>query len=190
MLRILLVEDDSLHANWLTSRFNEEFQDIEIKRIESESQFHKEFENVETFAPDLIILDVMVRWKEPSADPADLPDDVRTEGFYRAGFRCLKLLGGSEKLNTTPVIIHSILEKDDLKEELVGLPNHIVISSKTSLLEEELFMFVRSMLKELPEDNLRKKTILSRLLESSELKPGWFGIKIDLKSVFGKKKHS
>ncbi len=189
MLKLLLVEDDPIQAEMLISEFEDEFRDVEIKRIVTEKQFRDEITNIESFAPDLIILDVMIRWANHAQDITVSPEPIEAEGMYRAGFRCLKLISDSKRLYDTPVILHSILQKGDLREELDGLPKHIVVSSKGAP-REELFMFVRSVLKELPEGILKEKTIISKLIDSSELKPGWFGIKVDLKSIFGKKRKS
>ena len=189
MLKVLIVEDDPLQASYLKEQFENEFREVEIFLIRSEKQFREDFKAIEDFAPDLIILDVMLRWMNPPLNMSSIPGDVEVEGFYRAGFRCLKSLIESQALKDTPVIIHSVLEKDELQEELNNLPMNVFASDKHQL-TGSLFKYVRSALRELPEENLKGKEILSKLVESSELKPGWFGIRVDLKSLFEKKKKS
>jgi len=186
-MKVLLVEDDYLQAESLINDFEEAFKDIEVRRVKTERQFRSEIQEIESFAPDLIILDIMLRWGAPFSEEQLLPEGMEDIGHWRAGFRCLEIISNSKELYNTPVILHSVLAREDIKEELNGLPKHVLVCRKSPS-TEELFKFVRSALKELPEDNLKKKGILSRLVDSSELKPGWLGIKIDLKSVFGRKK--
>ena len=189
MLKVLIVEDDHLYAHHLKLLFEDVFREVEIFLITSEKQFREDFKAIEDFTPDLVILDVMLRWMTPPLNMSSIPRDGSATGFYRAGFRCLKLLIQSQVLKDTPVIIHSVLEKDEFQEELGNLPMNVFASDKHQL-NDSLIKYVRSVLRELPEENLKKKAILSKLVESSEIKPGWFGIRVDLKSLFEKKKKS
>jgi CheY-like chemotaxis protein len=188
MLKLLIVEDDPFAAAGLRSQFKTEFREVEIKVVTSESQFLEDFKYIEQFEPDLIMLDIMLRWSNARINRSlAMPREIKSTSFYRAGFRCLKLLSESEGLKDVPVIIHSILGRDELTEELKDLPVNVFASEKSES-QMKLFMYVRSMLQDLPEENLKKKSILSKLLASSEIKPGWFGIRIDLKTIFDKRK--
>lgn len=186
MLKLLIVEDDPFAAAGLKSEFEREFREVETRLITSESQFQEDFKHIEQFEPDLIMLDIMLRWSNARINRSlTMPREIKSTSFYRAGFRCLKLLSQSELLKDAPVIIHSILGRDELSEELKDLPMNVFASEKSES-KMELMMYVRSMLRDLPQDNLKRKSILSKLLASSEIKPGWFGIKIDLKGIFDK----
>jgi len=189
MLKVLIVEDDYLYALSLKVQFEHEFREVEIFLIKSEKQFREDLKAIEEFAPDLIILDVMLRWMNAPHNTSSIPKDVEEMGSYRAGFRCLKSLSESHVFKDTPIIIHSVLGKDELQGELSNLPMNVFVSEK-DISKNELFMYVRSVLRELPEENLKKKALLSKLVESSEIKPGWFGVRIDLKSLFAKKRKS
>src|ERR1051326_4524395 len=98
MLKVLIVEDDPMQACFLKERFEDEFNEVEIFLIGSEKQFREDLKAIEEFAPDLIILDVMLRWMNPSPNMSSMPEDVTETGMYRAGFRCLKSLSESPTL--------------------------------------------------------------------------------------------
>jgi CheY-like chemotaxis protein len=130
-MRVLIVEDDYLQADWLEQILREQFPGVEIESIRSEQKFYDWLERMKSSAPDLIILDVMLRWTDPgSGIPA--PEEVSKGGYYRAGLRCEKLLRRAEYTKSTPVILYTVLEALDLGEEIEKISTQSIYLGKSS----------------------------------------------------------
>ena len=118
-LRILLVEDDPLQISFFRQAVADSRQlaSAEIEVIKTEKGFYDWLKS--NALPDLIVLDVMLRYTDPSPKMELPPPDIAKAGFYRAGIRCLKELRqkGNKALAETPVVIYTILEREDLKDE-------------------------------------------------------------------------
>lgn len=129
-MRILLVEDDPLQveliAEFLTA--DSAFPKARIKRISTESEFISSFEDIATNAPDVVIMDIMLRWADPSPDFVLPPEEIAEEGFYRAGLRCEKLLARDPRTTDIPIILYTILSNGDLSEELPDRPQTIYLA--------------------------------------------------------------
>ncbi len=117
-MRVVLVEDDYLQAESIHSWLRQAWPHVEIDRIETEKAFRAQLQSLSTHPPDVIIMDVMLRWSDPSPDFDQPPDEVEREGFYRAGVRCAELLRDDAGTSRIPVILYSVLEKLDLAGEL------------------------------------------------------------------------
>ncbi|MEQ8208255.1 MAG: hypothetical protein RH917_00365 [Lacipirellulaceae bacterium] len=118
-MRILLLEDDPKQAEGITLSITDRF-DAEVVRIATESEFRLAIRKEFALSADLAVLDVMVRWTDPSLNMPRRPEDVCAEGPPRAGLRCLALL--REVAPEMPVIAYTILEEDDLSEDLISSP--------------------------------------------------------------------
>ncbi|HYU30914.1 MAG TPA: hypothetical protein VEW48_02020 [Thermoanaerobaculia bacterium] len=116
-MRVLIVEDDYLQADWLGEILREQLEGVEIEHIRSEQKFYDWLESSKGSPPDLIILDVMLRWTDPGSG-ISAPEEVRTGGYYRAGLRCEKLLRQLEESRSTPVILYTVLEALDLGDDI------------------------------------------------------------------------
>src|SRR6266545_683355 len=116
-MRVLIVEDDYLQADWLGEILREQLEGVEIEHIRSEQKFYDWLESSKRSPPDLIILDVMLRWTDPGSG-ISAPEEVRTGGYYRAGLRCEKLLRQLEESRSTPVILYTVLEALDLGDDI------------------------------------------------------------------------
>lgn len=186
MLRVLIIEDDPIYADMLQLTLKREFRDVETRLITSEKQFREDFQEIESYRPDLVFLDILLRWSNARLE-AIRPSSAGSHGFYRSGLRCLRSMQESNELREIPVIIHSILTRDDLKDELNQLPVNVFFFDKnrTTL---ELLPFVHSVATRLPEENPNKTSISSKVVEAAEIKPSWFGIGINLKSLFKRNK--
>ncbi len=64
---------------------------MDILLVETEKDFYERFKEIEQFNPDIIILDVMIRWNNREAIGEQPSDDLASD-FFRAGFRCLELI--------------------------------------------------------------------------------------------------
>jgi CheY-like chemotaxis protein len=114
---ILVVEDDYLQADWICKRLKRALHS-EVHRISTESQFRKQLKQIEDKRPDVVVMDVMLPWTDPSPNIEPPPPEVLEQGFYRAGVRCTKLLAENKKTKDIPVILYTVLERADLEDQL------------------------------------------------------------------------
>lgn len=127
-MRILLVEDDPLQAESILASLKAHFAGMGIKHLSTEQEFRAKLDEIAASPPDLVILDVMLRWTDPSPGLEVPPEEVRRERHYRAGLRCQRLL--SQKLgdDCPPILLYTILETDDVGP----LPSGVDHLSKSS----------------------------------------------------------
>ena len=85
-----------------------------IEVIWTERMFREQIESILQSPPDLIILDGMIRWTDPSeaSDESSIPDDVKEDGPYRAGLRCQQIL--AKQAPDIPLFFYTILEREDI----------------------------------------------------------------------------
>jgi CheY-like chemotaxis protein len=140
---IIHVEDDHLQADWLHSNLITVFPNVKIEHIRTELDFYKRLDSLEQL-PDVFIIDVMLRWTDPGIDMQPPPDDVKVEGFYRAGLRCERKIAAHETARYVPVILYSALERNDLEPELKTVPENVIYLTKESTLEN-LFQEIRNL---------------------------------------------
>jgi CheY-like chemotaxis protein len=121
---ILFVEDDPVQFKFIEKNIMEsgEFSPLKIRSIRTESEFRNNFEEIATDNPDVVIMDVMLRWTNPSPNMPIPPKEIKEKGFYRAGIRCTQMLNDDTRTKHIPVIIYSILDKDVLDDEIENLP--------------------------------------------------------------------
>lgn len=132
---ILVVEDDYLQEGPLVDEISDTFPSSRVKSIYTEHEFRKQLTGLRREAPDLVIMDVMLRWADPGPDNTDPPQEVVREGFYRAGLRCAEIIAADDKLRAVPVILYTILEKDDLERQGKPLPTNVTYVRKSTDLD-------------------------------------------------------
>lgn len=190
-MKILVVEDDPRQSDFIIRSLEDLFDDLEINTIQTESDFLRSVPELEKTPPDLIIIDVMLRWAKPTPHLQllpQMPDDTKEEGFYRAGFRCLKLIQSKNSLAKVPVIIYSILHRDEVAKYLSEKSSHIVYLQK-DFDSRKLGIQIRSLIiagSNLPPE--KKRGLLKRATDAVEAKPGSMGFSFDLKKFFKKSK--
>lgn len=143
--RVLVVEDDYLQAEWMQSTLSEALPGLQTERIATEYEFRCKVNSLTSAPPDVILLDVMLRWCDPDQD-VKAPDDVRLGGFYRAGLRCEKLLRANTETSSVSVILYTVLEERDLESELKKLSIYTIYIPKDST-STQLVAAVREALK-------------------------------------------
>lgn len=123
-MHFLIVEDDKLQFSYIKNGIKEGrcFSKSRIERIATECEFIEKFESIATDKPDLILLDIMLRWTDPAPDMTLPPADIAKEGFFRAGVRCEQRLAVDPRTRNIPVIVYSILEKKDFEGEIRERP--------------------------------------------------------------------
>ena len=129
-MNILLVEDDHLQVEFLSRELQNSFSEALIRVISTESEFRLRFEEISQSPPDVIVLDVMVRWADATPDIDVPPEDVCRDGFYTAGLRCEELLARDPQTNHIPVILYTVLEPTDLHGEIEKRRDNVVILTK------------------------------------------------------------
>jgi len=132
---IVLVEDHYDQAELIRTHLELAFADARVERIRTELDFRSRIPNLAVKRPDVIILDVMLKWTDPSPDLEEPPDDVKDEGFHRAGIRCADLLFTYPETRDIPIILYTVLELTDLPDYLSQGRSNVVHLLKESQIE-------------------------------------------------------
>lgn len=144
-MRLLLLEDDSLQAEWISNELGLHFPEIEILRIATESEFRNRFEEIASNPPDVAVLDVMLRWSDLGPSVQERPDDIRQHGHFRAGLRCERMITSDPRTRGTRVVMYTVLSARDLGKELESTGQNVVYLAKDSDVSN-LIMLIRSLL--------------------------------------------
>lgn len=130
-MKILLVEDDHLQADWLRERLQQKFRTAKIDLVRTEREFYVRLDKMTEDPPDVVIIDVMLPWEKPSPQQEPPPQEVREGGYQRAGIRCVRKLWQKEELQKkTAAILYSVLEANDLSRELAEFSSPIPLVTK------------------------------------------------------------
>jgi CheY-like chemotaxis protein len=143
---ILVVEDDHLQEGPLAESLTSVVAGADVETMSTEQAFRQSIPRLRQQPPDLVVMDVMLRWSFPSPDAAPPPDDVVADGYYRAGLRCASLLLDDERLRDVPVLLYTILERSDLERDGQSLPKNTEYLGKNSdlgVLSRRIHAFIR-----------------------------------------------
>ena len=106
-MKVLVLEDDQFQAHdikrYLSSTFN-----CDVICIATELSFKRKLESGELDHCNVAVVDMMLRWTDPSPDMELPPGDVLKSGRYSAGVRCCAAL----KLKNIPCVIYTALDVD------------------------------------------------------------------------------
>src|SRR5258707_286471 len=89
---VALVEDDRLTVEDLEGELGEGLEGLVFDVVSTERAFYERMAKWESSPPSIFIIDVMLRWDDPSEHPLAPPPRVQSEGFFRAGLRCAAML--------------------------------------------------------------------------------------------------
>lgn len=117
---VLIVEDDKLQYEFIAAALRDMKRVSRVARLSTEKEFYDTFEELTADKPDVILMDVMLRWTDPAPRMVPPPEEVSREGFYRAGLRCVQRLAADPRTADVPVIIYSVLEPEDLSEDFTS----------------------------------------------------------------------
>ncbi len=129
-MKVLLVEDDHFQAEQIRIALEDAFSNIEFEQVDSEYGFYCILDLIEKAPPDVILMDVMMRWTHPSLDMVEPPAEVIEEKHYRAGFRCLKRLAERPQTKRINIILYTVLEPGDIENDLKALPPNVTYLRK------------------------------------------------------------
>ena len=118
MIHILLVEDDYDQAESLESALSAHFAESTITKINTECEFNEKLGELEQNTPDIAVIDVMLRWTDPSPNMRDVPNEVKEGGHFEAGLRCERHLRELAETANVPVILYTVLRKEDMTDAL------------------------------------------------------------------------
>jgi len=145
-MKILVVDDDPLQSEWLFQELRRNFPEAECDLIATESEFREKLASIRQSPPNVVLLDVMLRWADVSDHMPSMPLDVAAGKYHRAGLRCQQLLESHEETREVPVILLTVLDEEDLAQELPELPKHVTHLPKTTdpgLLYEKIVAVTR-----------------------------------------------
>lgn len=107
---ILIVEDDPAQFAYFKEILIDSFPNLRLNRIITEKDFRDKMKEIANDRPDVILMDIMLRWTDPAPDMSPPPKEVEKEGFFRAGLRCVNLLAQNNSTKRIPIILYSVLE--------------------------------------------------------------------------------
>lgn len=134
-MTILLVEDDHLQAELIEEELTKRFPEHQVERIATELAFRKALDQLCQQPPAVVVMDVMLRWTDPTPELEMPPEDIQEEGIFRAGLRCRELMQQREETREVPVILYTVLAHRDLEEDLEELGEAVPFLTKESSLE-------------------------------------------------------
>ena len=111
-LRVLLLEDDYLQRRNICEALETE-SEAEVQTKSTESEFRKDFEQIAMNPPDVAVLDLMVRWANPTREWDNEPDQMSRSPEI-AGLRCADLLRNDPRTQKVKVILYSVLGSEDI----------------------------------------------------------------------------
>jgi CheY-like chemotaxis protein len=126
--KILLLEDDYIQRRNISDAVGQEFNTA-VATKSTESEFRADFEQIALDPPEIAILDVMVRWTNPSRNQEALPEEAKQPEV--AGLRCADMLRQDPRTQDVKVILYSVI-----KHEEMGRP---IPSGVTAVIKETGF---------------------------------------------------
>jgi len=112
-VKVLIIEDDSIQAARLESLIQSKFSAVSVDRIATELEFRKRLPGIADGSYKVALVDMMLRWTDPSPEMEPPDEDVIKEGFFIGGLRCRKAL----LQKNVPSIIFTVLNQENLPQE-------------------------------------------------------------------------
>lgn len=115
-MTIVVVEDDYRQAQWIEGALKQSYPNAQTQLIESEYEFRSKREEFAAKPPDLIVMDIMLRWTDAAPELPPPPPEVERDGFFSAGIRCKEHLAKDPRTAQIPILFYSTLQREDLPE--------------------------------------------------------------------------
>lgn len=142
---IVFVEDDHLQMEDIEVHVKEAFPGATVERVNTEGEFVSRIDEIADRMPAMVVVDMLLRWADPSPTRKAPPEEVKKGGFFRAGIRCVERLLANEKTKNVPILIYTVLEESDLAQDLSRLPPTVSYLRK-DLMIEPLISKMRNLL--------------------------------------------
>ena len=113
-LRILLVEDDFLQRDSIRKALEQNFVGAAVDARASESEFLRDFEAIASNPPDIAVIDVMLRWANPSRDAPEPPAEPWEP--QRAGLRCAQRLHDDDRTSGAKIILYTVFDRVNMDD--------------------------------------------------------------------------
>lgn len=104
-MNIVLVEDDHYEREETKGAILERYPNAVIETINTESDFLASLGRFAAERPDIFLIDIMLRWTDPSPTMLPKPPDARV---LEAGSRCAAAL--QEALPGVPTLLYTVLD--------------------------------------------------------------------------------
>lgn len=176
-MKIVIVEDDVMQLEGIQRDLNAAFEDLDITPFTSVSEFLEAFPSFEASPPDLFLFDIMLRWKSPGSSAPAPPQEWTAD---RAGIELIRQTRVSDSLRDVPALAWTVLQPGQLANTL---PHRTVLISKEGT-PKQLIIAIRSLLLCVGKSPTMRDTTLKELGATADLKPGIFGVSVDLKKLW------
>jgi len=145
-MKIILVEDNHFFVQRIREDLFKKIKNLNLVQIQTELEFRKNIENIISPTPDLIIVDVMLRWTNPSPSMELPPNEILEEGLFSAGIRCKEILLQHKINEEVPILIISALDDVVLDQEKLTMEKNVFFHEK-NLNSKSLINRIISLLK-------------------------------------------
>jgi DNA-binding NarL/FixJ family response regulator len=144
---IVIVEDDHLQEGPLEEQIRDAFPTAKIETVGTEQEFRAHLDGYRRDRPHVVVMDVMLRWADPSPAAVAPPPEVAQGGYQRAGIRCAQLMSEDPALRRIPVIYYTILERSDLERDTQQPPEGNTTYVRKSTDPEVLVRKIRELIR-------------------------------------------
>jgi DNA-binding NarL/FixJ family response regulator len=133
-MKIVSLEDDEGYWDLMEDALRKAYpRDLELIWIDCESKFYDLLPRLASSTPDIFLLDVMVKWAHAAEIMPPAPENVKRDGYYRAGIRCREKL--RQDLPEAKAILFTVLDEHDVDEVTNGLPADTIYVRKDTSFE-------------------------------------------------------
>jgi hypothetical protein len=110
--KVLIIEDDSIQSRRLEELIVRNYPDAVVDKISTEREFHRRFPEMSDCEYKVALVDMMLRWTDPSPRMEAPPSEVVEQGFFVGGLRCrLKL-----REKNIPSVIFTIHDRESFPQ--------------------------------------------------------------------------
>jgi hypothetical protein len=109
---VLIIEDDSIQARRLEALVQRFYPSASVDKIATESEFRAKLPDIHESAYAVALVDMMLRWTDPSPNMEPPPPEIIDEGFFIGGLRCRKALLGKK----IPSIVFTVHQRDSFPQ--------------------------------------------------------------------------
>jgi CheY-like chemotaxis protein len=176
-MRIVIVEDDPLQLDSIENALMSVFEDIAFTSFECASEYLDALASLERNPPDIFLFDIMLPWKLVGVPSPPPPDGWTVD---RAGLELIKETRVRSALRDIPALAWTVLHPNQFAHTL---PHRTVVVSKNDSLPH-LVSAIRSLLLCVGKTPFMRNSGLQDLADTTDLKPGIFGVSVDLKKLW------